>query len=179
MIKKRKESIYVDTTSLEKKIREFSKKVETVVVGDAMEQLGQIGSDEMRNVIQTSDAPFGDIRRTYGVGKQGRIRSGKMLASVRHRLERGPKQTRVRVGWFGDKVEDYFGYQDQGFWNVWEYVGYEPRLRGGIGKNAPQGFIFKKADKPKWTQGIFALREARQKMLDEIPNVFARAKRKL
>lgn len=145
----------------------------TIASAEAVDELGQIGADEMRKVIRESESSFSSTKLQYGLGPAGRIRTGAMLRSVASRLRRGTSQIIVEVGYLRN-YQDYFGYQDQGFLNVWKIVGYNPNLGYPTAPNAPNGFLFEKYSGSK-TEGIFALREARQRMLDEAPRVMRKA----
>lgn len=150
---------------------------QTMASAEAVDKLGQIGEDEMRRIIRTSESPFSQIKAAYGLGPVGRIRTGAMLRSVASRMRRGAKQISVEVGYLRS-YQDYFGYQDQGFMNVWKMVGYNPNLGYPTAPNAPNGFLFDRVE-PRKTEGIFALRDARQKMKDEAPRIMRIAERKI
>jgi hypothetical protein len=109
---------------------------------DLQMELAEAGRDEMVRLIETRGT---NIRwekkwkgRKSGTYKQisspGRIDSGDMRDAVGVRFERGAQQTNAAFGWIRN-FENYFGYQDQGFYHV-------------------------KAN--RMVEGMFALRDARQ-----------------
>lgn len=151
------DGMYTFTRVLEKEL--------AVELAEGMDKLGKIGEEEMRRIITNTPSHFSDTKMQYGIGPKGRIRTGAMLRSVGSRLRGGVKDMWVEVGYLSN-YQDYFGYQDQGFMNVWKLVGFNPMLGAPTAPNAPNGFLFDRVP-GRLTKGIFALRDARQKMLDE------------
>jgi len=165
-------TVRVDTDGVFTIVRLLEKEL-SVELAEAMDELGKVGEKEMRRIITNTPSHFSDTKRQYGIGPAGRIRTGAMLRSVGSRLRGGVKDLWVEVGYLRN-YQDYFGYQDQGFMNVWKLVGFNPMLGKPTAPNAPDGFLFDRVPGRK-TQGIFALRDARQKMVDERIRVFDKA----
>lgn len=130
---------------------------------ELMYEIGKFGEDSMRTTIATSGTPWSRFRKArWGIGKSGvgRIDTGAMYDSVGSRPRFGKNQYQVEVGYLKNK-KPYFGMQDQGFTNIWTAI-------------PLQKFpLFKKRASPIRTEGMHALRDARQDMLDEAPR-FAR-----
>jgi hypothetical protein len=154
----------------------------------ALDELAKIGRDEMRHIVETSGTNFSRFRASKGVGSTGRIRSGKMYDSIGLRHERGPKVMRVTIGFIRGTIEKYFKLQDQGFTNVWRFFSFG---KGTSGPNAPQGFKFvhwrtlKKRNPedenahPVKTQGMFALRNAKEAIAASEGKVLSKMKAKI
>lgn len=149
----------------------------TISLAEAVDELGEIGAEKMRDVITNTESSFSSTKLQYGLGPAGRIRTGAMLRSVGSRLRRGTKQVIVEVGYLKN-YQDYFGYQDQGFLNVWKLVGFNPNLGYPTAPNAPNGFLFDKYAGSQ-TKGIFALRDARQEIIDKAPRVVRKAEARI
>lgn len=94
--------------SLELKIAEL--------IGETAEKAARDGRDFVRYRILTSG--------TAKSGKQGRVETGKMVDSVKHRVT-GVSNTKAtaKFGWLA-RPEEYFSYQDKGFthWKSGETV---------------------------------------------------------
>jgi hypothetical protein len=121
-----------------------------------MEQMARFGSDKMRELILQRGTEFSDEAYSQGINRQrGRYRTGRMYEDVTWRAEVGPKKFLASFGWLYN-YQDYYGYQETGF-----------RNRGGwarpLGDNRP--FIRGENDW-KWTEGMFALFDARQYVKD-------------
>jgi hypothetical protein len=151
----------------------------------ALDELAKIGRDEMQHVVKTSGTPFSAFRLSKGVGSTGRIRTGKMYESIGLRHERGPKVMRVTIGFIRGTIEKYFKFQEQGFTNVWKFVSFGS---GTSGPNAPQGFKFEhwrslvargKKAHPSHTQGMFALRNAKEAIAASEGRVLSKMKGKI
>jgi hypothetical protein len=148
----------------------------------ALDELAKIGQEEMQHIIKTSGTKFSKFRASKGIGSEGRIRSGKMYNSVAYRHERGPKVMRVTIGYIRGTIEKYFKFQEYGFTNLWKLVGVG---RGKTsGPNAPAGFEFAhwrtvKGATPSHTQGMFALRNAREKIASSENSVLSKMKAKI
>ena len=178
--------IRVDVTEGLKRLEKISKQITVSQFAEIMDELGQIGVESMQESIinpkPEHDAPFSSLARQLGVNKgNGRYRTGKMYNSVGSRFQVGAKTIKVIVGYLKGQFEDYFKYQDRGFWNKWKLVavgeGYNGRVSSG--PNAPRGLHFEPRANKKWTEGTFALRDARQKMVDAIPDVIQKAEKKI
>lgn len=154
----------VDSTGMYTFTRVLEKEI-GVELAEGMDRLGKIGEEEMRRIITNTESHFSDTKTQYGIGPAGRIRTGAMLRSVGSRLRGGVKELWVEVGYLSE-YQDYFGYQDGGFMNVWKLVGFNPMLGQPTAPNAPDGFLFDRVPGRK-TAGIFAVRGARQEMLDK------------
>jgi hypothetical protein len=164
-------SVKVNLNNLNKTIREIEGITE-YEVKIALQRIATIGEVEMRRTIRTSSTAFSKFRLGLGLGSRGRIRTGKMYDSVSSRVNSGSKQVTAQVGWIRNPLE-YFRYQEYGFINKWRFAGIGKRSSG---PNAPKFWRFKPAA-PKKTEGMFALRNARQQMLDKIPSVFDQTKK--
>jgi hypothetical protein len=167
--------LYVDAQgALDKML--LLKKEYRVELAEALEELGKIGEEEAKRKIQTSGTAWSARRASLGIGGDpaGRALTGKMYRSVGHRQDGGSRTggtIRMLVGFLKGQYEKYFGLQEVGFKNWWAYGG-----RGKtFGPNAPSGFRFIKRKSPKRTEGMRALREGKQKMLDEMPRVLRNA----
>lgn len=151
----------------------------------ALDELAKIGRNEMQHVVKTSGTKFSAFRASKGVGSTGRIRSGKMYNSIAYRHERGPKVMRVAIGFIRGTIEKYFKLQDEGFTNVWKFVSFG---KGTAGPNAPAGFKFEhwrslvargKNAHPSHTQGMFALRNAKEAIAVSESKVLSKMKAKI
>lgn len=153
------------------------KKIEKITeyeLKTSLKRLATIGEVEMRRTIRESGTPFSDFRASLGLGSRGRIRTGKMYNSVSSRVNIGPKQITAQVGWLKN-VLPYFFFQENGFVNKWRFVGIGKRSSG---PNAPKFWRFKPSQ-PRQTEGMFALRNARQQMLDKVPSVIEQTKKNI
>jgi hypothetical protein len=152
----------------------------------ALDELAKIGRDEMQHIVETSGTKFSQFRASKGLGSStGRIVTGKMYNSIGLRHERGPKVMRVTIGFIRGTIEKYFKLQDQGFTNVWKFVSFG---KGTAGKNAPAGFAFEhwrslvargKQARPSHTQGMFALRNAKEAIAASEGKVLSKMKAKI
>lgn len=147
------------TNAVKKVIREESLKM--------AEEVANFGELEMKSNILGSGTAFSQAARQAGVNQgPGRYRTGAMYDAVKSRVESGPKQVRAAFGWIG-KVEKYFQYQEQGFRNRF-IASYTPSGRlitsGGapVVRLNPYGGY-------KNTKGMFALRDARLTVQQELP----------
>jgi hypothetical protein len=142
----------------------------------AIDEIGEIGAQEMRRIIKkrTSKYSRSGIKAKLGFPEKGRIRTGKMLDSIGHRPRRGQNLYQAEVGYLND-YQEYFKWQEIGFTNIWKFFGESNRPYASA-PNAPAGWAFRRltSGAPK-VKGIFALRDARQKMVDSIPDVLKRA----
>jgi hypothetical protein len=146
----------------------------------AMTELGKIGEAFIQERIKTSGTGFSKFRAGRGIGSAGRIRSGRMYESVGYRIEKTNNVFRVAIGFVKGQVQKYFRLQDEGFTNVWKFVGFGKTS----GPNAPEGFMFKHwrdvpNARPSHTKGMFALRDARQAVEDSQARVLGRVKTKI
>ena len=175
--------VRVDATEALKHLERVAAYFQTYEFADAMQEVAKIGVESMqKSILSNENAPFSSVARQLGVNKgPGRYRTGKMYNSVGSRLQNGPKTFKVIVGYLKGTFEDYFKYQDRGFWNKCklEAVGEAFNGRVSTGPNAPRGLHFKWRDKPKWTEGTYALRDARQNMIDSIPGVVKKFEKKI
>lgn len=144
--------------------------IENIVMEESAkmaEEIAKFGEQEMKTNILASGTPFSQKARQAGINSgPGRYRTGKMYEAVKSRVEAGPKIVRAAFGWISN-VEDYFKYQEYGFRNkfIANYTsngrliveGGQPSVR----RNPFGGF--------KRTKGMFALRDARQTVVNELP----------
>ena len=179
-------STKVDVTGTLQHFQRLEKYLSSPMFADAMQEVADIGVKSMQDSIINPkpgrDAPFSSLARQLGVNKgQGRYRTGKMYNSVGSRLQNGPKVSQIVVGYIKGKFEDYFKFQDRGFWNKWELIAVGEGYRGrpSSGPNAPRGLHFGWRKKAIWTEGTFALRDAKQDMLDAMPKVIKKYEKKI
>ena len=128
-------------------------------------EIAMFGEDEMKSNILASGTPFSQKARQAGINQgPGRFRTGKMYNAVKSRVFSGGKTVRAAFGWI-DQVEDYFRYQETGFNNKF-FASYTPggnlRVEGG----QP---VIRPADFRRTTKGMFALRDARLTVEQELP----------
>jgi hypothetical protein len=141
------------------------------------EEVGKFGSERMKEYIRDRGTPFSRAAQAAGINKgPGRIRTGNMHDSVDYRVEAGPSRVSGAFGWIRN-FEQYFEYQEMGFRNIFiaSYVGSTPRVAGSnagrfikaggpiVRKNPYGGY--------KNTPGMFALRDARADVQNEIPRL--------
>ena len=81
----------------------------------------------------------------------GRVTTGTMLSSVGARGEQGPSQSRAAFGWIRN-VQDYFKYQENGFYHV--LAGYK-------------------------VEPMFALRDARLDVLKKLPSLINKYEKRI
>lgn len=167
-------SVYVTATPVYKKIKELDDAVARITLENEMQKLADIGIKAAQLKIKTdTSAKFSAVRKRYGVGSGGRVRSGKMLSSLGSRLEVGPSQMRIRVGW--PIFQDYFAYQEEGFTQKWKFFFFNGRST--YGPNAPRGFVFKRRrGRPPKTKGMFALQDAKLAMIKAKPTMIKKIK---
>jgi hypothetical protein len=158
----RRSSVYVVATQLYRRMESIEDVLTNVEFRNGIEHLGIIGEKTAKNKVISSGTAYSNIRQRYGLGGKGRVVTGRMLNAISYVIEKGTKQLRVRVGFIKENL-DYFRLQEGGFWNVWKLQSFG---RGTHGPNANRGFTFVRTEGRK-TQGMFALRDAREKMLDE------------
>lgn len=174
-------NVRVDVTDAKKHLERVVKSFKAYEFADAMEEVRQIGVESMQeSILQNDSAPFSILARQLGVNKgPGRYRTGAMYKSIGSRLQTGAKTVKVIVGYLKNP-QKYFKLQDRGFRNIWELEAVGEGFNGRIstGPNAPRGLHFKRRPVPKWTEGTYALRDARQKMVDSMPRVIKKFERK-
>lgn len=147
------------TNAVKKVIREESLKM--------AEEVAQFGELEMKSNIAASGTAFSQAARQAGINRgPGRYRTGTMYNAVKSRVESGQKQVRAAFGWIS-KFEDYFRYQELGFRNRF------------IASYTPSGQLITDGGRPlvrfnpyggyKNTKGMFALRDARLTVQQELP----------
>ena len=149
----------------------------------AMAEIGKIGEEEMRRTIIGTDSSYArsGLKAKMGFPYSGRMRTGKMLQSAGSRPRGRGKLFQAEVGYIQGVYEKYFKFQEFGFYNIWKYFG---RNVGGAseGPNTPPGgFIMRrrKNSKSHYVKGIFALRNAREKMEQSIPTVMNKLDRRI
>lgn len=147
----------------------------------AMDEVGRVGEDAMRQKIERTSSKHArsGLKAKLGFSAGGRIRTGKMYKSVGSRPRRGAKTYQVEVGYVGSK-EEYFKWQEIGFKNVWKFFGQWDRPYSSA-PNAPAGWLFRRLNRSKApkVEGLFALRDARDKMEIQSYKIFAKAGRRL
>jgi len=120
-----------------------------------IEQMARFGSDKMRELILQRGTDFSAEAYSEGINKQqGRYRTGKMYDDVQWRAEVGPKKIYASFGWIYN-FQDYYAYQETGF-----------RNRGGWARPLQGNAPFIRTNGWKWTEGMFALFDARQYVKD-------------
>ena len=149
---------YVDATrflsNIDRTKTEVSQEVEEMT-----QEMADLGAERTRYYIKTRGT-----NRTWSGGwwskKSGRYRygslsarydSGDMLRAVGTQIAAGPRQSRAVFGWVRN-VEDYFGYQEGGFFNV--------RAKVSV-------------------PGMFALRDARKDVVNEAPKIARKYERRI
>ena len=140
---------------------------EQIIREEAIKMAGEIakfGEDEMKSNILASGTAFSQRARQAGINQgPGRYRTGKMYNAVKSRVEAGGKNVRAAFGWLG-QVEDYFLYQEDGFNNKFFAI-YTPGGKLKVEGGQP---VLKPADFPRRTKGMFALRDARLTVEQEL-----------
>ena len=131
------------------------------------EEIAKFGEEEMKSNILASGTPFSQKARQAGINQRsGRYRTGQMYNAVTSRVEAGTKQVRAAFGWLNN-FQDYFRYQEEGFKNIFiaAYTGSgQLKVRNGapvVRRNPYGGY--------KNTKGMFALRDARLSVVQELP----------
>jgi len=133
------------------------------------EEVGLLGQTDMKVNILASGTPFSNKARQAGINKgPGRFRTGEMYNSVESRVEGGGTTVRAAFGWIRN-YKKYFTYQEEGFKNIF-IASYSSSgrllVRGGkpvVRKNPYGGY--------KNTKGMFALRDARKYVEEELPRL--------
>lgn len=167
-------SVRVDSGNLYTKFRILESTL-AVELAETMEQVGKLGETEMKRIVKDRGTGWAKVRFRYGLGApQGRAVTFRMYRSISHTVRRGAKQFQAVVG-FLKNPQKYFTYQDEGFTNKWRFVGFGP---GTSGPNANKGFLFAPA-RPRKTEGMHALRDARELMKKELPRVAKLAERRI
>lgn len=129
------------------------------------EEIAEFGEKEMKSNILASGTPFSQKARQAGINQgPGRFRTGAMYNAVTSRVEAGGKIVRSAFGWLND-FQQYFIYQELGFKNKF-FANYGP---GGNLLTTNGRPSLKAAPFPRTTKGMFALRDARQTVLNERP----------
>jgi len=146
------------------------------------EELAKFGSERMKEYIRTRGTAFSAAARAAGINKgPGRIRTGNMYNSVDYRVEAGPNRVSAAFGWIRN-FEDYFGYQETGFRNIWiaSYTG-SGKLRRGPDTPFSNGPIVRRNPYGgyKKTPGMFALRDARADAQAELPKLSRKYKARI
>lgn len=153
-------NIKVDSSGLERRYEPIIKIVREEKV-KTINELAAMGEQTIKEKIQNGGTDFSSVRRQYGIGQGGRVRSGRMLNSVGWKELGGRSMYSVALGYIKGFRADYFYYQEYGFRNVWKFVKFNGDSKSG--PNAPEGFIFRRTS-GKQTQGLFALRDAKDKV---------------
>jgi len=145
----------------------------------AMDDLGKVGVEEMQKKIErtSSKSSRSGLKALLGFNAGGRIRTGDMYRSVAYRPRGRGKLYQVEVGYLRN-FKDYFKYQETGFTQVWKYLFPWAKATGATAPNAPAGHLFKKVA-PTKVAGIFAMRDARDKMNEAIEPIIRRAARRM
>ena len=138
------QSAYVDITrflALTKRLENISQ----AELEDLTTEASNYGADKMSEYIGTRGTD--NLWEKPWNGKAGsfigRVTTGKMLKSVGARSEGGAKQSRAAFGWIRN-VEDYFKYQENGFFHWLSRINIEP---------------------------MFALRDARIDVVNKLPSL--------
>jgi len=128
-------------------------------------EIAKFGEDEMKSNILASGTPFSQKARQAGINQgPGRFRTGEMYNAVKSKVLSAGKNVRAAFGWL-DQVEDYFRYQEYGFNNKFFAVyGSGGNLKVECGQP-----VVKQANFPRRTKGMFALRDARLTVEQELP----------
>lgn len=183
MARKSRNSVRVDASGVFKQVNTLEKFFTGPEIADELQKVINKGVTVMQQkILSDESAPFSSLARQLGVNKSyGRYRTGKMYNSVAGQVRKGPKLYQLTIGYIRGKIEPYFRFQDSGFNNVWELEAIGEGFNGRVstGPNAPDGLHFKRRKSPKWTEGTYALRDARQVMVDELPKSIARLKTRL
>lgn len=175
-------SIRVDASKVFKEVNTLEAFFTGSEIADELRKVVDKGVKSMQDSVLNNPAPFSHVARSLGVNKgQGRFRTGAMYNSIAGQIRHGAKLYQLTVGYIRGKIQPYFRYQDSGFENVWQLEAVGEGFNGRIstGPNAPRGLHFKRRKTPKWTEGTYALRDARQLMVDELPKSVNRLKQKL
>lgn len=146
------------------------KNIEQIVMEEAAkmaEEVAEFGEQEMKTNILASGTAFSQKARQAGINQRsGRYRTGEMYNSVKSRVEAGRVQVRAAFGWI-ENFKDYFRYQELGFKNRFlaNYTSTGRLIvqdgRPSVRLNPFGGY--------KNTKGMFALRDARRTVENELP----------
>jgi hypothetical protein len=154
----------VNVSGALKKLQGLEKIIQEEAINMSRE-IAEFGELEMKSNILASGTPFSQKARQAGVNKgPGRYRTGAMYNAVSSRVEAGPKQVRAAFGWIKN-LEQYFLFQERGFRNKFA-ANYGPG--GALLTSGGQPSV-KPAKFPRTTRGMFALRDARQTVVNELP----------
>ena len=151
----RRAFVRVDVSNALRKVNATEREI-MAASGDLQIELATIGRDKMVEYIETRGTgrrwtvpmrakeidPVGGLRDG---SFPGRVNTGRMRDAVRARFERGATQMRSAFGWIGN-TEPYFYAQEYGF----TAGGFRPSV------NVP---------------GMFALRDARQYVVNILPRL--------
>ncbi len=128
-------------------------------------EIAEMGEQEMKSNILASGTAFSQKARQAGINQgPGRFRTGAMYNAVSSKVEGGSKITRSVFGWIKD-FEQYFLYQENGFDNKF-FANYGSN--GALITSGGQPSV-RAAKFPRTTKGMFALRDARQTVVNELP----------
>lgn len=129
-------------------------------ISDMTIEVAEFGAEVVREIIRTEGTnriwPGGPWRSEktgrlrFGSGP-GRIDSGDMLNNVTVQFQRGDKQSRAVFGWVRT-YEEYYKYQEEGF------------IHWKSGESVP---------------GMFAIRDARRIMVNELPRIAKKYSRRI
>jgi hypothetical protein len=123
---------------------------------ESVEQMARFGADKMQELISQRGTDFSAEAYSAGINRRpGRQRTGQMYNDVKWRAEVGPKKIFASFGWIYN-FQDYYAYQETGFMNR---GGWARPLQGNAPFIRPEG-------QAKWTEGMFALFDARQYVKD-------------
>ncbi len=149
----------------------------------AIDEIGKIGEEEMRRTIMGTDSQYSrsGLKAKMGFPILGRIRTGAMYQSAGSRPRGAGKLFQAEVGYIRGKYQEYFKFQEFGFYNIWKYFKAFPKAPGYAPANIPPGHVMRRRANPKEYRvpGIFALRNAREKMEDSIPAIMNRLDRRI
>lgn len=146
------QSSYIDVTNLAKKLDKLENALKEELQ-DLTTEAANYGADRMVEYIATRGT--GNLWEKPWDGKAGsfigRVTTGKMISSVGARSEQGPKQSRSAFGWIRN-VEDYFKYQENGFYHWLSRINIEP---------------------------MFALRDARIDVVNKLPSLINKYEKRI
>jgi hypothetical protein len=149
----------------------------------AMNEIGKIGEQEMLKKIRETDSSYerSGLKRVMGFITPGRTRSGKMYKSVGSRPRGRGKLFQTEVGYIRGEYQEYFKFQEFGFYNIWQYFGQNVGGKSEGPNTPPGGFIMRRRKNPKshYVKGIFALKSAREKMEESIPVIMGRLDKRI
>lgn len=140
-----------------------------------LDEVGKIGEEEMRRTIIGTDSKYSrsGLKAKMGFPILGRVRTGAMYQAAGYRPRGAGKLFQAEVGYIRGAYQKYFKFQEFGFYNVWKYFKAFPGAPGAPGANIPPGHVMHKREDPRSYRvpGIFALRNAREKMENSLPYV--------